>query len=627
MPNIVRRNLGSAASAFEIIQSGTIITPGVSYAGKTWTRIASTATTAGGARQKIPLDQLKNFVPYAAEWEFANDTATAVDLTIDWCDQGYATPKIQPGEARRVSTGTTTPVAGNGSYTDVYRFADVQVNTLSSSILVRALLLEELGIKGGYFDGNSLNENGYVNSWEGAQGSSVSVQYLYPAVVRKNLCTNPNAELNVNGWGGNAALVTRDTSWSKSGSASFKVTPNVPGNALSDMRAGSTSNIPFGIQPGKTYTLSAVIRLSAAQSGTLDSRGRRILIFVSTDGVTYNLGSTATPQAANMEGELRLSLTRTIPENATGVLLMLGCGSDASADAVWWDEILLEETSVAGNINVLTNPDFPNNMLTWQASGSGISTIWDSTVGRSALGSLKCTLNSTGAWDANTFVDRQPAKQGDTWEAQAYVFANAGAMNCRVNVDFRDRSGNSVGNYGGTVVTLTNGKWNRLSASAVAPPNTVAVFIRVYTTAGAVVGDTFWIDDCFLHNRSAAGYFDGNSGGGTFRKEVWDGAQNASASSKIVDLPQHPDYLSLNILEMAFWKAVSGLGDGYSLADYKKKGLEVGTGLTNTDIDRMEKVYWSKLSSRAPYDVEAYSVVDYKVALGVGKSYFASFFK
>ena len=67
-----------------------------------------------------------------------------------------------------------------------------------------------------------------------------------------------------------------------------------------------------------------------------------------------------------------MSVTATIPANATGVLLMLGHGSNIPTDATWWTDILVEQTS-------LTLPFFKAG----DHPDEDVEAIWDGAVGAS----------------------------------------------------------------------------------------------------------------------------------------------------------------------------------------------------------------------------------------------------
>ncbi len=87
-----------------------------------------------------------------------------------------------------------------------------------------------------------------------------------------NTVTNPSAELDTSSANpnGTASFVVRDTSWASSGSASFMVTLGSPSSNDSFMNIGGGDQfggLRAGFQAGKTYTISATVRLAQRRRG------------------------------------------------------------------------------------------------------------------------------------------------------------------------------------------------------------------------------------------------------------------------------------------------------------------------------------------------------------------------
>ena len=169
--------------------------------------------------------------------------------------------------------------------------------------------------------------------------------------VRRNLCTNPSFESTFGGGGWTTVLASfeRSNEWSASGDWSAKVTGDVNNsNNQGDMRVGAASVFPFGMEPGKTYTISATMHTPAAHNGFVTastSRQRRIIAGFSRNSSTYSL--TYGDQAPNDTGVHRVSVTISVPTDATGVIILLGSagsGQDPSF-VTYWDSVLVEETS------------------------------------------------------------------------------------------------------------------------------------------------------------------------------------------------------------------------------------------------------------------------------------------
>lgn len=163
-----------------------------------------------------------------------------------------------------------------------------------------------------------------------------------------NLMINPGAEGGVIGVNCGNCTRTLDTSWSAGGSTSFEVTPN-SSNTDSDMNVGGDLGaFRTGLQPGKTYTISATIRLVAALTGTLSNNGsRQITAWYTSAGGSYIKASGT--QAPNAAGETRVSVTFSIPADATAAWLRFYDGAGLGGGSVWWDNIMITEGSTVYN--------------------------------------------------------------------------------------------------------------------------------------------------------------------------------------------------------------------------------------------------------------------------------------
>ncbi len=165
-----------------------------------------------------------------------------------------------------------------------------------------------------------------------------------PAIT--NLITNPSAELGIAGWstfGG--ATVTPSTEWASSGSQSLKASSSSTTNQ-GDIRIGGGGLTSFALntlEPGKTYTMSARVRIPTALTGSFD-RGPGILYWYSTNGSTYQWNPGPKVYAA---GTHTVSHTFTIPSNATGAIIGLGVASSTANQVVYYDSIILTEGETA----------------------------------------------------------------------------------------------------------------------------------------------------------------------------------------------------------------------------------------------------------------------------------------
>ena len=111
---------------------------------------------------------------------------------------------------------------------------------------------------------------------------------------------------------------------------------------------GDLGAFRYGMQAGKTYTLSATIRLSAALAGTLGGNGtRQVTLWYTTAGGSHF--RTAGTQAPNAAGTFRSTVTVAIPSDAQGAWIRLYNGASTGNGDTWWDDIMLTEGSTTYN--------------------------------------------------------------------------------------------------------------------------------------------------------------------------------------------------------------------------------------------------------------------------------------
>jgi hypothetical protein len=130
VPTSTRKPSVLVGTPIGLVGSATL-TPGVSYQGRTWTRL--TAQVANhGSRTLAPLSRLQAGQMYVGSAGVANDGAPAVPVNLDWCDVGVASFTIQPGEVRTIST-----IPAVTTYDSTFRFLDLTLPvTGGSGILI-----------------------------------------------------------------------------------------------------------------------------------------------------------------------------------------------------------------------------------------------------------------------------------------------------------------------------------------------------------------------------------------------------------------------------------------------------------------------------------------------------------
>lgn len=152
---------------------------------------------------------------------------------------------------------------------------------------------------------------------------------------RKNLCTNPSFETNTTGWTSLNGTFSRVSTWSQNGSWSASLAATASDSFISFAETA----LPSGMRPGRTYTVSASFRQSGVLGGTVHARARRI--WVSIVGGALNGTEYQSTQKANVAAAERLSLTFTIPEDASAVYVRFYNGH--STGTMWFDSVLIEE--------------------------------------------------------------------------------------------------------------------------------------------------------------------------------------------------------------------------------------------------------------------------------------------
>jgi len=161
--NVSRQNLAWGDSSNPVgLATGTTVTPGVVADGVTWIRLAVTANSSA-FRKYVSLSNLQNNRQYVASWEVYNDTASTISINVDWCDAGSTNYNIAAGQ-RRIVTAT----GSRATYDSTFRFTDLELNTLNTSVLVREIIVELGTGFNTYFDGGTT-----AATYNMAKGASV----------------------------------------------------------------------------------------------------------------------------------------------------------------------------------------------------------------------------------------------------------------------------------------------------------------------------------------------------------------------------------------------------------------------------------------------------------------------
>lgn len=190
-----------------------------------------------------------------------------------------------------------------------------------------------------FFTGATAAAGDFTYAWTGTADASTSVQQA-PGFAAPS--------------GQQYSSTIQSTAWAASGTKSMR---NVPRTTASATWPGG-SGMAYGMQIGKTYTISAKVRLAGAQTGTPSTYARRISIHKQAGAfVTWS------PQAANAAGVYDLSVTFTVPSDATSIYPVLYNGSDSTD--IWWDNLLVEEAGTAKGYFDGSSTNAPPEKYAW----------------------------------------------------------------------------------------------------------------------------------------------------------------------------------------------------------------------------------------------------------------------
>lgn len=306
-------------------------------------------------------------------------------------------PTTNPGH-QRVSATFTIPsnITVTSSTLRLYNgIGGTSGSTSSRSVYWDSISLTEGSQDYGYKDGDT---KGWA--WNGTFNNTTSAGPVRTACTSAttcnptNLITNPNFESNLgtiptgtagaNTWDANSATPAIQTPpMGQFKSNSLKITPTgTSGDSFASI-GGDNGAIRLGMQPGKTYTVSATVHIPTKLDKAVYVPQRRAGIVIHT----YTAGSgyvfyTATPngnyqyyQAIEqlnspvtiLPGTYNLKTTFTIPETTTYAFLRLYNGGIASSDTelnspVYWDNVALYEGTRA--------PYYDGQSSGWSWSGA-----------------------------------------------------------------------------------------------------------------------------------------------------------------------------------------------------------------------------------------------------------------
>lgn len=511
---------GGGAGTY-VWSAGTGINGGAAYR-KTWTTANTSNVVDVGVSQKIPVI---GGMPYTASIYQRSSITSAMTIYATWYDAtdtymgsltSTANNKVTPAGVWTRHSMTLTPPAGAaygnfifgpysatspmavGDYIDWDR-AQVELGTTLTD----------------YEDGVEVPYD-FTYAWSGTANASASYQkYMY---------TTQTA--------GSSIFSVQSSSWSQSGAKSLRL---IPSSSIADSYSapgGDTGAVQYGFAANETYTVSATCRLAAAQTGTLDGRARRIVVYtrVGTDAYV----SVSSDAAPNATGETRLSITFTVPSGVTSASFRLYNGASKGNGDVWWDNLLVEKTSAVKpyfdgtttQTNFCTNPSFETDTTGWsQTAGS----TYTRDTSKKLIGgaSLKVGPLSTNTYSGVGFYKGLAVDKVYTYSA--YIWAESGS-----EINFAsDALGVNTSIFG-------NGKWQRVSVTGtkLITNSSTAFFIRARLSAQP----TFWVDGVVIEEGpTATTYFEGS---GEYT-HAWTGTAHSSESIKTAPRAVGTSYTSI----------------------------------------------------------------------------------
>lgn len=194
-------------------------------------------------------------------------------------------------------------------------------------------------------------------------------QYTYDWTGTAYATTSTQSGFTVSGVTTNNCNAVQSTDWNASGLFSMRLIPTNTNNT-SYVVLGASNLISSVLTPGKTYTILATARLSAAQTGSLNTNARSIL-YVSSVG-----GNTGSTQAANTSGVTSISLTFTVNAAETSASLRLYNGATFGNGDVWWDNVLLIEGTYTGAYFDGSTPATDSARYYWTGTTDASTSVW-----------------------------------------------------------------------------------------------------------------------------------------------------------------------------------------------------------------------------------------------------------
>lgn len=240
---------------------------------------------------------------------------------------------------------------------------------ITISIMGILLLLTVVGVNGSQANARDSERKADIEvigtQLESFYNSGLPTTSSVPTIT--NQATNPSAETNLTSLCATNIAIARTTAWASSGSYSASLTPTGASNDSFMCLEGDTGAMRVGMQAGKTYTLSAVLYIPVSLTGNIYAgRAGCITAWWYASGA-YDRTQSCAPTTA---GIYTLSVTFSLPSNATQAFIRLYNGTDIGGGIVYYDSIMLVEGSNTYNFG-----DGNTENWSWTGTSNNSSSI------------------------------------------------------------------------------------------------------------------------------------------------------------------------------------------------------------------------------------------------------------
>lgn len=299
--------------------------------------------------------------------------ARRIQATINWSTSASAYISTSFGTAvyalantwTRISVTATAPA--NTAFIVPNAISDTNF-AIGDTFAIDAAMVETSSVVGDYFDGSTAASGDFTYAWSGTAHASTSLQRGVPT-----------SSVSIY-----RSYAVASTDWSSTGSKSVRIVPDRTNDNASLIWVAGQVNSMAGngvtFIAGKTYTVKAKLRLTAAQTGTLSAdAARQIRVVYNTQTNFTGATIVKSTQAPNAAGVTDHSITFTIPSNAVWCAVELWNGASAGNGDVWWDDLIVVEGTYTGDYFDGNTTDAYNNEYYWTSTPNASPSIWKQT--------------------------------------------------------------------------------------------------------------------------------------------------------------------------------------------------------------------------------------------------------